>query len=136
MTSIKFNGMRDSKSFFILFLMIAASLLAYAEQSSGNSKSRLPITLRKGNGHGHVDCPKAPDRQLITCSYNGMTLEMDFTISEGISTLTVTDETPQCVSYTIDTSTLYVSVPVGTLYGTINIELDTERGNHFTGVME
>lgn len=65
-----------------------------------------------------------------------MTMELTFTISEGMSTLTVTDETPQCITYTIDTSELYVSVPVGVLSGYINIELDTERGNHFTGIFE
>lgn len=110
--------------------------LAAAEKSSENRKPRPPILLEKGNPHGHINRPKAPNRQSITCTYDGMTLELDFTVSEGISTLTVTDETPQCVTYTIDTSTLQVSVPVGTLLGSITIELDTERGNHFTGILE
>lgn len=116
--------------------MFAATSQALAEQNSKGSKPRPPITLHKGNGHGHINRPKAPDRQRITCSYDGMTLELDFTISEGISTLNVTDETPQCLTYTIDTSSLCVSVPVGPLSGSITIELNTERGNNFTGIIQ
>ena len=128
--------MRQLKSFFIIILMLVAPSLASAEQPSGNQKPRPPILLHKSNKGGHINRPKTPDRQSITCTYDGMTMELNFTISEGISTLTVTDETPQCITYTIDTSALYVSVPIGSLSGSITIELYTERGNHFTGIME
>lgn len=128
--------MRQLKSIFIILTMLAVPTLAAADQKSGGSKPRPPITLEKKLGHGHMNRPKAPDRQSITCVYDGMSMELEFIISEGISTLTVTDETPQCLTYTIDTSILNVSVPVGSLSGSISIELDTERGNHFTGIFE
>ena len=124
------------KSIFTLLLAIAIPSLAAAEQNSRESKPRPPITLQKGNMGGITRYPKAPDRQSITCVYDGSTMELSFTVSEGISTLTVTDETPQCFTYSIDTSSLYVPVPVGSLSGSINIELDTERGNHFSGIIE
>ena len=124
------------KLFFIIFLLLASPSLASAEQSSGDQKPRPPILLKKGHKGDYTKCPKAPDCQSITCTYDGITMELTLTISEGISTLTVIDQTPQCIMYTIDPSYLFVSVPVGTLAGSINIELDTERGNHFTGIFE
>lgn len=127
--------MRQQTTILTLILAFALPILAAADQKSGQSKPRPPIILSKGYGHGLGNYPKAPDRQSITCTYDGATLEFDFTVSEGISTLTVTDETPQCVTYTIDTSSLYVSVPVGPLSGSISIELDTERGNYFVGTI-
>lgn len=128
--------MRQLKSIFTLILALALPSMVSAEQQSGQSKPRPPITLQKGSGHNHGNFPKAPDRQSITCTYDGTTMKFNFTVTEGISTLTVTDETPQCATYTIDTSTLFVSVPVGPLSGSITIELDTERGTHFMGIME
>ena len=116
--------------------MLAIPSLVVAEKSSSGSTPRPPITLQKGYGHGVIKFPKSPDRQSITCAYDGMGLELDFAISEGMSTLTVTDETPQCSTYTIDTSSLSVSIPIGSLSGSISIELDTELGNHFSGIME
>lgn len=128
--------MRQLKSIFILLLALGQPLLAVAEQSSRGSNPRPPVILHKGHGNSHGNFPKAPDRQSITCTYDGSTMEFNFTVAEGTATLTLTDETPQCVTYTFDTSNLEVSVPVGTLYGTITIELDTERGNHFKGIMK
>ena len=130
------NNMRQLKSIFIILLALALPSLAVAEQKSGEKKPRPPITLGKSCAGSSIKRPKAPDRQSITCTYDGTIMEFYFTVSEGISTLTVSDETLQCMTYIIDTSTLEVSVPVGILSGSISIELDTERGNHFTGVME
>ena len=117
-------------------ILLATPFMAFAEQSKNGSKPHPPITLQKGHKGAYIKFPKAPDRQSITCAYDGMSLELDFAISEGVSTLTVTDETPQCSTFIIDTSTLSVSVPVGFLSGSISIELDTELGNHFTGIMK
>ena len=128
--------MRQLKSIFIILLAFALPSLAVAEQKSEERKPRPPITLGKSCAGSSIKRPKAPDRQSITCTYDGATMDFSFTVSEGISNLTVTDETPQCLTYTIDTSTLEVSVPVGSLSGSITIELDTERGNLFTGIME
>ena len=116
--------------------MLAAPSLASAEPSLGDRKPRPPITLSSRDRGGLIKRPKVPCRQSITCTYDGMTMELNFTISEGTSTLTVIDETPQCFTYTIDTSPLYVSIPVGSLSGSITIELYTERGTNFTGIME
>lgn len=128
--------MRQLKLIFTIILALALPSLAVAEQKSKEKKPRPPITLQKGNMGGVIKYPKAPDRQSIMCTYDGTVMEFNFTVSEGFATVTVTDETPQCVIYTIDTSTLDVSLPVGVLSGSITIELDTERGNHFTGIME
>lgn len=77
--------------------------------------------------------PKAPDRQVITCTYDGYGMDLNFTYSEGMAVLTVTDENLQGLVYNIDTSLLDVYVPVGNLAGAINIELETEHGNVYEG---
>ena len=128
--------MRLQKSIFIILMMLAVPVLAFAEQKSGCSQSRPPITLQKANKGGHAKGPKAPDRQLIVCTYDGMYMELNFAIPEGEATLIVSDETQQYLTYTIDTSTLHVSVPVGPMSGSINIDLETELDNHFSGVFE
>ena len=58
------------------------STLALAEKSSRDSSPRPPITLQTGDKGGHIKRPKTPSRQLITCTYDGMTLELNFTLSE------------------------------------------------------
>ena len=62
-------------------------------------------------------------------------MTLSFVIPEGNATLTVTDEYGQYITYSVDTSTLNVSVSVGDLKGFITVQLDTERGNHFHGII-
>lgn len=116
--------------------MVAVPTTVLADKSSDTGQGKPPIILQQASKGVIIKRPKAPSRQLVTCSYDGSTLELNFKISEGMSTITVTDETLQCVTYTIDTSELYVSIPVGPLYGSISVTLDTELGNHFEGTIE
>ena len=67
--------MSNLKSIFTLILALALPSLAAAEQKSGGKQTRPPITLTKENGSGHLKRPKAPDRQSITCSYDGMIID-------------------------------------------------------------
>ena len=80
--------------------------------------------------------PKAPDRQIITCAYDGETLHLSFIIPEGTATLSVTDETLLTSTYQIDTTPLDVAVQVGELFGTISIEMETEAFNSYNGIFE
>lgn len=108
--------------------------------ADSNQKSQQPpkvsITLVKLNRGTSANRPKAPDRQVVTCSYDGETLHLSFIIPEGTATLSVTDETLLTSIYKIDTAPLEISVSVGELYGTISIEMVTEMGNRFCGQIE
>lgn len=126
--------MKHLNSFF-LALMLTMPIMASATQSSDSSKPRPPITLQKGNGNVHVKCPQAPDRQLVTCAYDGEGIALSFVIPEGIATLIVSEEYLQYATYTVDTSYLMAYVPVGTLTGVINVQLYTERGNLYYGII-
>lgn len=46
--------MRHLKSIFIILTMLAVPALAAADQKSGGSKPRPPITLKNKLGHGHI----------------------------------------------------------------------------------
>ena len=104
--------MRQLKSFFIILLMLVYPALSKAEKSTDVTASRPPVTLSPGHKGGHGKFPKAPSRQSITCEYNGAEMEFHFTVSEGICTLCVTDQTPQTVTYTIDTSSFLVDAAI------------------------
>lgn len=115
--------------------LICFSSLCMANPSAPSTKQKgeEEITLvRTGNG-AKAGRPKAPDRQVITCTYDGYGMDLNFTFSEGMGVLTVTDENLQGLVYNIDTSLLDVYVPVGNLAGAINIELETENGNVYEG---
>lgn len=129
---IKFY-IKRMKPFIVIMLLACFPFIALADQSSQSDNSGKKITLQKGNNHGYIKTPKAPDRQVITCTYDGYGMDLDFTFSEGMGVLTVTDETFQPHVYDIDTSLLDVYVPVGNLAGTIDIELETENGNVYEG---
>ena len=96
----------------MILLMLVTPTLVKAEKSTNGDNPRPPITLCPGNGGVHVKRPKAPSRQSITCEYDGAEMEFHFTVSEGICTLCVTDQTPQTVTYTIDTSSFLVDAAI------------------------
>ena len=125
--------MRKQTKIFIVLAVLAIPTIASAEQSSGSSNSNAPIALKPGDNKGHIKRPKAPDRQAITCAYDGEQLLLTFVYSEGMATLSVTDETLLSSTYEIDTAPLVVTVPVGQLNGTVSIELETESGRQYIG---
>lgn len=115
-----------------LSLSIGLSNTIFAEPSSTGTQPKELILVKKGK-EVKAGRPKAPDRQVITCTYDGYGMDLKFTFSEGMAVLTVTDDNLQGLVYDIDTSLLDVYVPVGNLAGSINIELETENGNVYEG---
>lgn len=55
-------------------ILLATPFMAFAEQSKNGSKPHPPITLQKGHKGVYIKFPKAPDRQSITCAYDGKVL--------------------------------------------------------------
>ena len=125
------NSKQLSTSLITLCLFGMTCMADPPGQSQQTPKS--PITLGKPNKGVSTGRPKAPDRQAITCAYDGEQLLLTFVYSEGMATLSVTDETLLSSTYEIDTAPLVVTVPVRDLIGTILIELETESGRQYIG---
>lgn len=129
--------MRHQKLYATMLGVCILSSLCMAEPTqSSQQKPKAPITLVKRNNGVANGRPKAPDRQVITCAYDGETLHLSFIIPEGTATLSVTDETLIASTYQIDTTPLDVNVPVGELFGSVSIELGTETGNIYKGLYD
>ena len=118
-------------STFIL-LSCSAGILSpeLSGQNSSNSNANTIILVRTEKGKP-IRRPKAPDRQIVTCAYDGEELHLSLVIPEGMATLSVTDETLLTSIYEFDTTSLEVSVPVGNLIGTISIEMETENNTYY-----
>lgn len=126
--------MKQLKAFFILLLM-SIPAIGMAQTVSQPSTPKPPITLQKKTT-GYLKTPKVPSRQVITCAFDGNGLEFHFAISEGMSTLTVSDAQSIPKTFTIDSSKLDAYVHTGSLYGSIIVMLYTELDNHYEGIFE
>lgn len=112
------------------------SSLCMAEPTQPAPKTqKVPIILVKINKGVSSRRPKAPDRQVVTCAYDGEEMCLSFAIPEGMATLSVTDESLLSSTFEIDTTPLEVTVPVGQLCGTVTIEMETDSDHHYYGVM-
>lgn len=110
------------------------SSLCMAEPTQPAPKTqKVPIILVKINKGVSSRRPKAPDRQVVTCAYDGEEMCLSFVIPEGMATLTVTDESLLSSTYEFDTTPQAVSVIVGYLEGKVSIEIETELGNVYKG---
>ena len=117
-------------------VLISSTSLPYSYIHAEKEAQSKTIFLRKmGTGMKPLR-PKSPDRQVITCAYDGEILHLSFVIPEGTATFSVTDETLLTSTYEIDTTPLEVSVSVGELFGTVSLEMETALGNGYNGIIE
>lgn len=116
-------------------MLATMPMIMQAHPSADSRKPRPPIILEKNNSNGQTKRPQAPDRQMVTCSYDGTGLMLTLKIPEGIATFTVSDEKMNDWTYTIDTSEIEIYVNIEPLSGNITLQLDTERDNHFFGIL-
>ena len=125
-----------SNTVFTLILSMClyiSPLMAYAGDTDGNVSTGSSAELRPKVKKGFPQRPGMPSRQMIVCTYNGEELMFDFTLSEGLCEVTLTDlNTSMSRYYTIDSSELSASIYVGTI-GESEIEISTELGNTYTG---
>ena len=120
---------------FIGMLSICSVSLAEPTQQTEQTQPQTVI-LVKNNKDTHIKRPKAPDRQQVICAYDGEMICLNIAIPEGMATLSVTDESMKVLTYEIDTTPLDICVTTGALIGNVYIELETEKGNIFTGTIE
>ena len=116
--------------------ILSAFCKAEQNQPSAPKPQKVPIILVKINKGVSSRRPKAPDRQVVTCAYDGEEMCLSFVIPEGMATLTVTDESLLSSTYEFDTSPQDVSVIVGYLEGKVSIEIETEFGNVYKGEID
>lgn len=122
-------------SFLISGLLLANPVCFANSHQQSSTSTKAPITLIKTNQGASSRRPKAPDRQTVTCAYDGEYILISFVIPEGTATISVTDEIGP-FSYNFDTSPLYITIPVMSLHGNTYVEIETESGNTYQGIME
>lgn len=119
--------------FTYLAITCSGMILTMHAENSAQETNQSTITLTKSVRTNPIKRPKAPDRQIVTCTYDGEELNLNFVIPEGMATLSCTDETLLTATFEFDSTPLQVSIPVGKLWGTVSIELETANGNTYTG---
>lgn len=121
---------------FIGLSFLSALCMAEQNQPAAPKPQKVPIILVKINKGVSSKRPKAPDRQVVTCAYDGEDMHLSFVIPEGMATLSVTDESLLSSTYAFDTSLQEITVIVGALEGAISIEIGTEWGNVYKGEID
>ena len=116
----------------ILLLYAGFSSPDISGQNCIYSNQSTTILVKQETGKP-IRRPKAPDRQVVTCEYDGENLHLSFVYPEGSATLSVTDDSLLTATYLIDTDPLDLKVSVGSLSGTISVKIETEYGNTFVG---
>ena len=125
--------MRNKKISLLIFGLCSLSPICLAESNQQSTQQpKTSISLTKKN-KSNSSRPKAPDRQVVTCEYDGENLHLSFVYPEGSATLSVTDDSLLTATYLIDTDPLDLKVSVGSLSGTISVKIETEYGNTFVG---
>ena len=119
----------------VVLLLVGSATLPFSVIKAGNEADTTLITLQKKSRGLGTQRPKAPDRQQVTCAYDGEVIYLNFAIPEGMATLSVTDGTGLTAIYNFDSSTLEVCISVGQLYGTVSIEVITGNDNTYNGTM-
>lgn len=126
-------------NFVLLFLFVCLMAFADDNKKDNNNEKKQPTTyqpfnLRKGL-KDPMSRPGAPDRQRVSCSYDGETIVIDFYYPEGDCLVTVTDlYTGMTQCHSDNSSDLEISVPVGEIFES-SIEVSTEKGNKYIGLL-
>ncbi|MDE6695284.1 MAG: hypothetical protein K2K25_00230, partial [Muribaculaceae bacterium] len=129
--------MKQIRLLLLLITLMFGFTNIVAENHSSSGVNRYEkIVLQKSKNHGSIQRPRTPDKQVVTCLYDGTGLALTFVLSEGVANLTITDDSLFESNQVIDTSTLDIYVPTGELSGCITIKLETEKGNIFEGIIE
>lgn len=69
--------MKSRRSAVILAALIGIYSVGIADSGQQSPHPKVPITLVKKNGGVPTIRPKAPDRQVITCAYDGEALHLN-----------------------------------------------------------
>lgn len=122
-------------SFVTLFLVIFCSHTILGFDIPIHSALHDTIVLKKEVKQGNKIRPNTPklNTQYVTCSFDGESLNITLTTSEGFCRGTVTEEaSPRINLISFDSSQLEVSLPI-TLTSDYYIEFTTEKGNTYYG---
>lgn len=125
------------KKLLLIFLSCFACCLQIC-LATGNDDNPYPNNgpiLTKTTTGQTSKRPHMPDRQMITCVYDGENICLDFAYSEGMCDVYVTDaRTGEMQLFSFDSSELSVLIYVGEI-GESYIALVTEYGNTYEGTI-
>lgn len=107
----------NNRIFLLGLTLLSSTCLPLSVISADKEVPRRIITLQKTGTRVKPFRPKAPDRQVVTCTYDGEELHLSFVYTEGSAILSVTDETLFTTTYEVDTTPLNVTVTAGQIPG-------------------
>lgn len=124
------------KKILLLILTIFACCLQIClADNGGENQTNNTLKLTKIKGGQTSNRPHMPDRQVITCVYDGENICLDFAYSEGVCDTYVMDaRTGEMQHFSFDSSELSVFIYVGEI-GESYITLVTEYGNTYEGTI-
>lgn len=127
--------MKNTKLICLVFVICLSSMtfLCNAVDKTQTVPNGTTCTLKKGTKKPNKR-PGKPDYQIVTCIYDNGELTIDFVMPEGMCEVMLTENTGAAMSYTVDSSDLTATLYVGTI-GESEIELTTENGNTYTGIL-
>lgn len=127
---------RFQKIFIFLLVVCVSSTINIADATDKATTLPNGITTTLGNKgvKQRPHRPGMPSRQIINCTYDCGELTIDFTVPEGMCEVVLTENTGMAFQYTVDSSELTATIFVGPI-GESEIELTTESGNVFSGVL-
>lgn len=123
------------KKFRLILILALISIEAFnvnAENESSNG-SDVPIIL--------VPVPKPnrkniPSKQFIMAVKVGESLYINFKLEEGWCSLIMEDKNLHVETFTFDSSDMNVEIPLNNINGIFSVNLTTEKGNIYTGILK
>lgn len=117
----------------ISILFSVSNISSFASDTDMNNITNNIVILERQGDKSTGKRKKMPDKQIISCCYDGESLVVDFSMPDGLCTVTIFDpETNASKSYLIDSSLLTVNLDVSQSQS-LYIEIMTGRGVIYEG---
>lgn len=121
--------------FFLLMMLLSSQSLLLAENPTPSKPKENLIILRQDGKSNHKRRPRCPSRQVVYCSYDGESVQLNFAYSEGSIDIYV-ENGGNIVSYTdVCSEDLEFVCYVGMMTGSINISVETDNDNTYVGTL-
>lgn len=116
-------------------ILLSSYLFLQAENSTSGKPERNVIILQRDGKSNHKNRPRCPDRQVVYCSYDGEFIRLNFVFSEGSIDIHLENNGDMIHIPAFDSEGMEYESYVGFMSGSININVETEYGNCYTGTL-
>lgn len=122
------------KIVLLLRVLMILTFIFYGSDLRGADTARTTVVVLGPKGRPMEKRPRIPSRQIVTCAYDGESLEVVFLFPEGNAYITITDVNAEMIGiYTINTQEKS-AMSIGRVETSI-IEISTDAGNIYNGIL-